>query len=73
MYGFKTFFFLGSKKVNQRKINDTEILWSSQSLKLFLKLCLQRRVIPKTFKMLLDTSMLNTQQYKYVSSVKWSN
>ena len=29
-------------------------------------------VIPKTLKMVLDTSLLNTQQYK-VSRVKWSN
>ena len=31
------------------------------------------RVIPKTLKMLLDTSLLNTQQYKVLSRVKWSN
>ena len=31
------------------------------------------RVIPKTFKMVLDTSLFNTQQYKYVSRVSWSN
>ena len=31
------------------------------------------RVIPKTLKMVLDTSLLNTQQYKNVSRVKWSN
>ena len=31
-------------------------------------------VIPKTLKMVLDTSLLNTQQYKvYISRVKWSN
>ena len=30
------------------------------------------RVIPKTLKMVLDTSLLNTLQYK-VSRVKWSN
>ena len=30
------------------------------------------RVIPKTFKMVLDTSLLNTQQYKVLSRVKWS-
>ena len=30
-----------------------------------------RRVIPKTLKMVFDTSLLNTQQY--VSRVKWSN
>ena len=30
------------------------------------------RVIPKTLKMVLDTSLLNTQQYT-VSRVKWSN
>ena len=29
------------------------------------------RVIPKTLKIVLDTSLLNTQQYK-VSRVKWS-
>ena len=27
----------------------------------------------KTLKMVFDTSLLNTQQYRYVSSVKWSN
>ena len=32
------------------------------------------RVIPKTFKMVLDTSLLNSQQYKgKLSRVKWSN
>ena len=34
------------------------------------------RVIPKTRKMVLDTALLNTQQYKvsiYASKVKWSN
>ena len=31
------------------------------------------RVIPKTLKMVLDTSLLNTQQYKVLSRVKWSN
>ena len=32
------------------------------------------RVIPKTLKIVLDTSLLNTQQYiRYVSGVKWSN
>ena len=31
------------------------------------------RVIPKTLKMVLDTYLLNTQQYKVVSRVKWSN
>ena len=32
------------------------------------------RVIPKTLKMVLDTSLLNTQQYKvFVSRVKWSH
>ena len=30
-------------------------------------------VIPKTLKMVLDTSLLNTQQYKVLSRVKWSN
>ena len=30
-------------------------------------------VIPKTQKMVLDTSMLNTEHYRYVSRVKWSN
>ena len=30
-------------------------------------------VIPKTLKMVLDTSLLNTQQIRYVSRVKWSN
>ena len=30
-------------------------------------------VIPKTLKMALDTSLLNTQQYKVLSRVKWSN
>ena len=33
---------------------------------------IQGRVIPKTFKMVLDTSLLNTQ-IRYVSRVKWSN
>ena len=28
-------------------------------------------VIPKTLKMVLDTSLLNTQQYKVLSRVKW--
>ena len=31
------------------------------------------RVMPKTFKMVLDTSWLNTQHYKVLSRVKWSN
>ena len=31
------------------------------------------RVIPKTFKMVLDTSLLNSQHYKVLSRVKWSN
>ena len=32
------------------------------------------RVIPKTLKMVLDTSLLNIQHYKkYISRVKWSN
>ena len=33
------------------------------------------RVMPKTLKIVLDTSLLNTQQYKvrYVSRVKWTN
>ena len=31
------------------------------------------RVIPKTFKMVLDTSLLNTQQYKVCIKGKWSN
>ena len=31
------------------------------------------RVIPKTFKMLLGTSLLNTYQYEVLSRVKWSN
>ena len=31
------------------------------------------RVIPKTLKMVLDTSLLSTQQYKVLSRVKWSN
>ena len=30
-------------------------------------------VISKTIKMVLDTPLLNTQQYKVVSRVKWSN
>ena len=30
-------------------------------------------VIPKTLKMVLDTSLLNTQQYMVLSRVKWSN
>ena len=31
-------------------------------------------VIPKTFKMVLDTSLLNTQQYKaHIKGKKWSN
>ena len=30
-------------------------------------------VIPKTQKMVLDASLLNTQQYKVGSRVKWSN
>ena len=29
------------------------------------------RVIPKTLKMVLDTALLNTQQYKVLSMVKW--
>ena len=31
------------------------------------------RVIPKTQKMVLEAALLNTQFYKYVSRVKWSN
>ena len=31
------------------------------------------RVIPKTLKMVLDTTLLNTQHYKVGSRVKWSN
>ena len=31
------------------------------------------RVIPKTQKMVLDASLLNTQHYRYGSRVKWSN
>ena len=31
------------------------------------------RVIPKTLKMALDTSLLNTQQYKVRIKVKWNN
>ena len=31
------------------------------------------RVIPKTLKMVLDTSLLNTQHYKVRIKVKWSN
>ena len=31
------------------------------------------RVIPKTFKMELDTTLLNTQHYRYGSRVKWRN
>ena len=31
------------------------------------------RVIPKTFKIALDTSLLNTQQYKVSINLKWSN
>ena len=31
------------------------------------------RVIPKTLKMVLDTSLFNTQQYNVLSRVKWSN
>ena len=31
------------------------------------------RVIPKTLKMVLDTSLLNTHRLRYVSRVKWSN
>ena len=30
-------------------------------------------VIPKTFKMVLDTSLLNTHRYKVLFRVKWSN
>ena len=30
-------------------------------------------VIPKTLKIVLDTSLLNTQHYKVLSMVKWSN
>ena len=30
-------------------------------------------VIPKTLKTVLDTPLLNTQQIRYVSRVKWSN
>ena len=32
-----------------------------------------RHVILKTLKTVLDTSLLNTERYKYVSRVKWSN
>ena len=31
------------------------------------------RVIPKSIKMVLDTTLLNTQQYKVRIKVKWSN
>ena len=31
------------------------------------------RVIPETLKIVLDTSLLNTQRYKVLSKVKWSN
>ena len=31
------------------------------------------RVIPKTLKMVLDTTLLNTQHYKVLFKVKWSN
>ena len=31
------------------------------------------RIIPKIFKMVLDTSLLNTHHYKVLSRVKWSN
>ena len=31
------------------------------------------RVIPKTQKMVLDAILLNTQRYKVLSRVKWSN
>ena len=31
------------------------------------------RVIPKALKMVLDTALLNTQQYKVQPRVKWSN
>ena len=31
------------------------------------------RIIPKTLKMVLDIFLLNTQQYKVLSRVKWSN
>ena len=31
------------------------------------------RVIPKTLEIILDSSLLNTQQYKVLSRVKWSN
>ena len=31
------------------------------------------RFIPKTLKMVLDTSLLNTEQYKVGIKVKWSN
>ena len=31
------------------------------------------RVIPKTLKIVLDTYLLNTQQYKVLSRGKWSN
>ena len=34
---------------------------------------IQGRVIPKTLKMVLDTSLLNTQQYKVCIRVKWRN
>ena len=30
-------------------------------------------VMPKTLKMVLDTSLFNTQQYKVLSRVKWNN
>ena len=33
---------------------------------------IQGRVIPKTLKMVLDASLLNTQQYMVLSRVKWS-
>ena len=32
-----------------------------------------RRIIPKTLKMVLDTSLLNAQQYKVRIEGKWSN
>ena len=31
------------------------------------------RIIPKTLKIVLDTSLLNTQQYKVRIRLKWSN
>ena len=34
---------------------------------------IQGRIIPKTLKIVLDTSLLHTQQYKVRIEVKWSN